>query len=203
MKMNSNYIGEYSNLFERVLSTGYQFSFSSMTIERRIAYSSYFQQIETDSYNVAPIINDGDLVKNIFPELAINLLDVPIYNQCLWAAIGYLYIQKETRLSFECIFLYLPLTKMYELFPLYHEMDFSQLIKLFNEMYEEKSALAILLDKYRYSLKDISHRIGVSYDTLSSAKQRRRDINKLDVDVLLKLARIFNVRVETIAEIRI
>ena len=201
--MNSNYIGEYSNLFERVLSTGYQFSFSSMTIERRIAYSSYFQQIETDSYNVAPIINDNDLVKNIFPELAINLLEVPIYNQCLWAAIGYLYIQKETRLSFECIFLYLPLTKMYELFPLYHEMDFSQLIKLFNEMYEEKSALAILLDKYRYSLKDISHKIDVSYDTLSSAKQRRRDINKLNVDVLLKLARIFNVRVETIAEIRI
>ena len=201
--MNSNYIGEYSNLFERVLSTGYQFSYSSLTIERRIAYSSYFQQIETDFYNTAPIINDGDLVKNIFPELAINLLEVPIYNQCLWAAIGYLYIQKETRLSFECIFLYLPLTKMYELFPLYHEMDFSQLIKLFNEMYEEKSVLAILLDKYHYSLKDISNKIDVSYDTLSSAKQRRRDINKLNVNVLLKLARVFNVRVETIAEIRI
>ena len=109
----------------------------------------------------------------------------------------------RSKLSFECIFLYIPLTKIYELFPLYHEMDFSHVVKLFNELYEKESAFSILLKKYKYSLKEIAERIGVPYDTLYSFKQRRRDIKKINIESALKLSNIFNVRIETIAEIRI
>lgn len=201
--MNSNYLYEYANEFERVLSTGYQYHYSTLTIEKLIARSSYFQKIEVDEYNGAPIIQDADLIKQIYPELNINLLELPIYNQCLWASEAYLRIQKESKLSFECIFLYIPLTKIYELFPLYHEMDFSHVVKLFNELYEKESAFSILLKKYKYSLKEIAERIGVPYDTLYSFKQRRRDIKKINIESALKLSNIFNVRIETIAEIRI
>ena len=201
--MNSNYLYEYANEFERVLSTGYQYHYSTLTIEKLIARSSYFQKIEVDEYNGSPIIQDADLIKQIYPELNINLLELPIYNQCLWASEAYLRIQKESKLSFECIFLYIPLTKIYELFPLYHEMDFSHVVKLFNELYEKESAFSILLKKYKYSLKEIAERIGVPYDTLYSFKQRRRDIKKINIELALKLSNIFNVRIETIAEIRI
>ena len=201
--MNSNYLYEYANEFERVLSTGYQYHYSTLTIEKLIARSSYFQKIETDSYNSAPIIQDSDLIKQLFSELNINLLELPVYNQCLWAAEAYLRIQGESKLSFECIFLYIPLTKMYELFPLYHEMDFSHIVKYFNELYEKESVLSILLQRYDYSLKEIAEKIDIPYDTLYSFKQRRRDIKKYNIEDVLKLSRIFDVRVETITETRI
>ena len=51
--------------------------------------------------------------------------------------------------------------------------------------------------------KDISHFIDVPYDTLYSVKQRRRDIKKLDFDVLYKLSNVFNVRLETLTETKI
>ena len=89
---------------------------------------------------------------------------------------------------------------MYEYFPLYHEMDFSHIIKEFKRLFEEKSALGLLIEKYHYSLTDIAKQTGISYDLLSSLKQRRRDIKKTSVEVVARLSRIFNVRIETIAE---
>lgn len=90
---------------------------------------------------------------------------------------------------------------MYEYFPLYHEMDFSHIIKEFKRLYSEKSVLGLLIDRYHYSLTDIAKQIGVSYDLLSSLKQRRRDIRKASVEVVVKLSQLLNVRIETLSEV--
>lgn len=196
--MNINYLYEISSKLERVLSLGYQNKFSSSFIERQISYSPYFQKVEKSNQFVSSIINEEQLLKEIYPD--INDVDCPKYNQCMWTSEAYLRIQENTGLTFECIFLYIPINKMYEYFPLYHEMDFSHIIEVFKSLHSEKSVLSILIDKYHYSLKDVSHFIDVSYDTLYSAKQRRRDIKKLDFDVLYKLSNVFNVRLETLTE---
>ena len=199
--MNSLYLEEYINIFERVLSVGYINNYSTPSIERLISYSSYFQGIEKDKSGFAPISEDNAIIKEFFPDFKKGLLDVKVYNQCLWAAESYLRIQGETGLTFECIFQYISINKMYEYFPLYHEMDFSHIINEFKRLYEDKSVLSILIDKYHYSLMDISKRTGISYDMLSSLKQRRRDIRKASVEIVTKLSQIFNVRIETIGEI--
>ena len=201
--MNSQYLYEYANTFERVLSVAYEYNFSTPALERLISYSPYFQGIEKDNKGPAPIINDGDLVKDFFPNFKKDLLEVPSYNQCLWAAESFLRIQGETGLTFECIFLYIPISKMYEYFYLYHEMDFSHIIMEFNRLFKEKSVLEILIEKYHYSLNDIAEQINISYETLSSLKRRRRDIKKASIELVIKLSQIFNVRIETIAEIAI
>ena len=198
--MNSQYLYEYANIFERVLSTSYEYNYSTSAIERLISYSSFFQSIEKDNNGFAPIISESALINSFFPNLKKDLSEIPSYNQCLWAAESFLRIQGETGLTFECIFLYIPISKMYEYFPLYHEMDFSHIIKEFKRLYALRSAFDILVDKYHYSLKDIAKRVSVSYDLISSLKNRRRDIKKTNVDIAIKLSLIFNVRVETIAE---
>ena len=159
--------------------------------------------MENDNNVLSPTIGDIDLIKVLFPDQNINLLDVPTYNQCLWSAEAYLRIQGATGLTFEAIFIYLPIGKMYELFSLYHEMDFSEVINLFNDLYKEKSVFAILLKRYKYNLVYVSNVTGIPYDTLYSLKHRRRDIKKVSVEVITNLSRIFRVRIETIAEIRI
>ena len=201
--MNSNYLYEYSSLFERVLSVAHYLHYSTATLERLISYSPYFQNIENDKNSFPPITNDKTLINSLFYDQTVNIEEIPIYNQCLWAAEAYLRIQEATSLTFEAIFLYMPISKMYSLFPIYHEMDFSQIINEFNILFNKESTLSILLKKYNYSLKDISIRCNISYATLFSLKQRKRDIKKANTEICINLAKIFNVRVETIAEIKI
>lgn len=199
--MKSQYLYEYANIFERVLSLAYENNYSTPSLERLISYSSYFQNIEKDKNGLAPIVSETSLIKDFFPSLKVNMLKIPTYNQCLWAAESFLRIQGETGLTFECIFLYISINKMYEYFPLYHEMDFSHIIKEFKRLYSEKSVLGLLIDRYHYSLTDIAKQIGVSYDLLSSLKRRRRDIRKASVEVVVKLSQLLNVRIETLAEV--
>ena len=201
--MNSNYLYEYANLLERVLSFSYKNKYSLNATERAISYSSFFQLVEKSEGVIAPIVEDSVLVKQLFPEINCSLKDVPTFKECLWAAESYLWIQEKTHLTFECIFLYIPLKKMYEYFPIYHEMDFSRIVEEFYRLFKEKSAFAILLEKYKYLLVDIAQECSCSYDVLYSYKQRRRDIKKASVELVKKLSCIFHTRIETIAELKV
>lgn len=201
--MNERYLYEYVNLFERVLSVAYEQKYSPAALEKRIAYSSYFQAIEEDKDTFAPVIAEKDLIKSVFPEINVDLENVLQYNQCVWAAESYLRIQGKTGLTFEAIFLYLPIQRMYLCFGLYHEMDFSQIVNHFEELYAEKSILTLLLKRYRYPLTLVAEQTKIPYATLSSLKKRKRDIKKASVEMVASLARFLHVRIETLSEIRI
>ncbi len=200
--MNNNYLNDYIDLFERVLSSSYAYKYSTHALEKNISYSPFFQCIEVDE-GLPPIICDSCLIKEVLPEAKIDLTTVPIYKECLWAAESYLRIQEETHFTFELIFLYIPIKKMYEYFAIYHEMDFSQIVKEFKRLYEEKSAFNLLINNYQFKIKDVSKITNISYETLVSLNNRRRDIKKVNVEVVSKLARFLRVRVETLSEIRL
>ena len=201
--MRYSYLLEYADLFARVLSIGYEKEYTTSSIERLISYSPYFQAIEKDQLGFAPIITDVALIRALFPDLNINLTNRPIYIQCMWAAESYLRIQGETGLTFECIFLYIPLNKMYSYFPIYHEMDFSHIVNEFKRLYQEQSALSIIMDKYGYSIEEFADRTKISYETLYSLKKRRRDIKKISVAVASVLSYALHVRLETVCELKI
>ena len=198
--MNSNYLYEYTNLFERVLSTAYQYKYHLVALERNISYSSFFQSLERNNI-VAPYIDESSLLKQVFPDLEINAVDVKTYNQCMWAAEAYIHIQNEFGFTFELIFLYIPIKKMYQYFDLYHEMDFSQILEEFKRLFIKNSVLSILIDNYGYSVKNISEISKISYETISSLKQRKRDIKKANVESIVILSSILHVRIETLSEI--
>lgn len=201
--MNSYYVFEYAELFGRILSIGYLKEYTTASIERSVSYSSYFQQIEKDNYAFAPLETSTSFFRSVFPDLKDDFAKMPLYNECLWAAEAYMRIQGKTRLTFECIFLYIPIKKMYSYFLIYHEMDFSHIIKRFEELYSEQSALSIIVDKYGYFLEDISQQTGISYNTLYSLKSRRRDIRKINIETASKLSIFLHMRMKTICEIKI
>lgn len=201
--MRYSYFYDYAALLTRVLSIGYKKEYTTSSIERLISYSSYFQQVEKDKYILAPIITEKDLINSFYPDLVDEINKYQIFVQCMWAAESYLKIQGKTGLTFECIFLYIPLAKMYQYFPVYHEMDFSQIEKEFERLYKEESALSKIIEKYGYTLGEISNNVGISYQTLYSLKKRRRDIKKINVELAHKLACFLHVRMETVCEIRI
>ena len=201
--MNSEYFYDYVDSLERILSVAQYYNYSTKALERHISYSPFFQSIEVNIDGLSPFINDYLLTKTLFPEIEVDIANVPEYVECLWAAEAYLHIQLETRLTFEAIFIYLPISKMYQFFLIYHEMDFSHIVQEFKNIYLHRSIFAVLLDRYQYSLVYVSEQTKIPYDTLYSLKKRRRDAKKVNVESVVKLARLFNVRLETFAEMKI
>ena len=199
--MNNVYLDEYTSLFGTVLSYAYKIRYSLDALAREVSYSSFFQEIEKDRDTLPSYITDRELLMEIFNNTYRESLPITSYNQCLWAAESYLRIQEETKLTFEAIFIYLPIEKIYQYFDLYHEMDFSQIVKEFIRLFNEESVLSILMKKYGYSLKGVSEKLDISYDTLKSLKNRTRDVKKVDINIIYKLSSFFNVRMETIAEL--
>ena len=201
--MKNNYVDDYIEILERVLSIGYKINYSTEALEKEIALSSFFQKVESN-HNELPIINtDQEVVKEIFKNENVNLDETPTYKQCLWAAESFLRIQDKTKLTFEAIFLYISIQKMYEFFNLYHEMDFCQIVDQFVKLHEEKSVLTLLLEKKKISIKELSDKTNIPYETLYSLKQRRRDIKNINVFSAVTLASLLNVRVETLAELSV
>jgi len=198
--MSDLYLYEYASVLERVLSYGVANKYSTHTVERLVSYSPFFQELEISATPFRPYITSEDLLKTLYGEHALEKSETPTFKQCLWASEAYLRIQMETRLTFEAIFLYLPLANMYELFTIYHEMDFSQIVDEFKSRQSKKSVLSILLESRRVSLTLLAEKTGISYDVLASVRSRRRSIQKLSVAQALSIASFFRVRVETVVE---
>lgn len=199
--MDINYLYEYTDLLERVISVAYELNYRISSVERQISYSPFFQKIEKSNYGMPPIITDIELIKQIYSNRDINIGDIPVYKKCLWSAEAYLRIQEACKLTFETIFLYIPIKKMFEYFDLYHEMDFSQIVDEFNRLYASKSVLSILLDRYECTIKDVAEKLHVSYKTIYSYKHRCRDIKKMEAKPAYELATLLRVRLETLLEL--
>ena len=201
MKENDFY--NYVDLLERVLSFSYKERFTFDFVEKTISRSSFFKSIEKQDILPPQFLSDAQLLKTLFPfekELKYN---VPVYNQCLWASESYMWIQKKTKLTFEAIFIFVPLKEMYSKFDLYHEMDFSQIVDYFNEKRKKTSVVDLLFKKFKYSVKEVAEKTGIPYNTLVSLKNKRRSISGFNVKSLNSLANVFHVRIETIAELEV
>lgn len=199
--MNEIYLVEYTNVFERLLSYAHENGYSFKGLERDISRSSFFQHIEKYDIPFPLVVDDNTLARSIFSDPSIDLMEVRSYNQCMWAAEAYLRIQNDTRLSFEAIFLYIPIVKMFDYFQLYHEMDFSHVVNEFRRLFRKQSILSILINNFHYQIKYVSDSVGLSYDTLYSYKQRRRNIKKMSAETAYALASLFKVRMETLLEL--
>lgn len=198
--MNDTYFDEIVGVLEQVLSYAYAKDFSLDLVEKEISKSSFFQLVEKRKDNIIPFVDEIKLISKIFGETPNDLAKIPTYRECAWAAESYCHIQKETRLTFEAIFLYIPIDKMYEYFPLYHEMDFFHIVNEFSRLFFKTSVLSLLIDKRNISIKYIAKETGISYASIFSYKKRRRDIKKMSAEAACILANIFDVRIETILE---
>ena len=100
-------------------------------------------------------------------------------------------------ITFGISFIILPLKKALSLYKLYHEMDYSQIYSLFDELMGHSYLDAILKNK-NISSMELSRRSGVSFPTINALRYKQRDISKLEAKLLFKLAKSLNVKITTL-----
>ena len=191
----------YLDCLAAAFSYGHEQVYREEIIEKRIAYSPFFQTLEREEDSPILYMSIESLLASLFYDSRKKEYSYKNYSQCSWVAELYWRIQKESKLTFEAVFLYLPLKKAYQMYPIYHEMDFSQAIAFFQELRQKKTVLSLAMKRQEMANALLAFASGVSYSTIGALRIGRRDIRQVATIHVLKMARALHVRLETLLEV--
>ena len=193
-----NNYDSYLDVLSDILSLAYKYKYSLAAVESRITKSFYFQTLVKNVDDPSLYKNKDLLIKEFFYDLPYKINLVDKYNECYWASEAYLKIISKTGCTFEVVFLYIPIEEMYNYFPIYHEMDFDQIINRFKELFIHKSIIHKASKRLGYSLLDISKETDIPYPTLAALSTRKRDIRNLNGISLYKLSQALHIQIESL-----
>lgn len=115
-----------------------------------------------------------------------------VYNDAYWCGYSYFEIFLRTKKSFSYIFLKLPLVKMMDIYPIYHEMDISSLLDLFAKQEQEKTILRALCEQNRISLPKLSTSTGIGLATLSKYNADDKALYNASFQNIVKIMNYFH-----------
>ena len=118
-----------------------------------------------------------------------------IYNDAYWCGYSYFELQQRLKKPFSYLFLKLPLSKMMDIYPIFHEMDFSALLDFFEKEKDKKTILRALCEQRRCSLSKVSASTGINQATLSKYNADDEALLKGSFQNVYKISKYFNAPV--------
>ena len=191
-----DYVQKYENVLTYILgrsiARGYSFSY----IERSIAYSATFSEFEKSNVTQIAFSSNEKIYSELFDDDNNDYKENP-YDIYGW--LGYIYIHLFLRFktTFEMLFIALPIETAISMYPIYHEMDISQIddylsIELF------PSSLSCIMKKHNITMQELASKTNIPFATIRSLKLGYRDIDKLEVLKATLIASALNVKTETL-----
>lgn len=136
-------------------------------------------------------------LENIFFDITRRRIDKDesfgIYNDAYWCGYSYFEIQRRLKKSFSFLFLKLPLSKMMDIYPVFHEMDFSSLFQFFKEEDQKKTILRALCEEKKRSIRELSYATGINAATLSKYNASDESLFRGSFENIYKIAKHFDV----------
>lgn len=109
-----------------------------------------------------------------------------------WTGWALAYYQWETSMRFEQIIQYVPIAEIKALYSPYHEMDIRQFVDKMNELYKKakpETNLKTMRLKAGLSQRELAEYSGVPVRTIQQYEQRQKNINKAQVEYLVRLSK--------------
>lgn len=120
-----------------------------------------------------------------------------------WTGWALAYFQSTTRLTFGEINDFRSIGDVRRMYPKYHEMDVRQFCDSMKEAYfamHPMTCLQIQRKQAGISQKMLADMSGIPLKTIQQYEQRRKDINRANVDYVLSMARVMNCDIEVLLE---
>lgn len=109
-----------------------------------------------------------------------------------WTGWALAYYQWETSMRFEQIIQYVPIADIKALYSPYHEMDIRQFADKMNELYKKakpETNLKTMRLKAGLSQRELAEYSGVPVRTIQQYEQRQKNINKAQVEYLVRMSK--------------
>ena len=195
-----NDVKAMKELFARLFVIALQNKANLLSFTTLLARSELVKKIERDEYDDyfnKPLVD-------IFFDITGNRIkedhSYGIYNDAYWCGYSYFELHLRTKIPFSYIFLKLPLTTMVDIYPVYHEMDFSSLLDYFSRLSEEKTILRLLCEQKGSSLTKVSKATGINVNTLAKYNADDAALYKASFQNVMKIASFFDAPVSLFIE---
>lgn len=116
-----------------------------------------------------------------------------IYDDAFWCGNVYCYIQEKTNKPLSYILLKMSFDNLINYYPLYHEMDYSEILDVFLEESKKHSILSLLCNIKGYSLPRLSKITGISLSTLKKYSSSDEYLYKASFQKIYALINVFDV----------
>ena len=192
--MNDFEIRSIREIFARLFVIGVQNKINFKSFLRMLEKSKYLNLIEKNGYD--DYLNKP--IEILFYDITGYQIDKDtsygIYNDAYWCGQNYFDLFLTLKKSFSYIFLKLPLDTMMNIYPIYHEMDFSSLVVYFKEIEQKETIIRILCNNNHCSLNDVSKATNINLGSLIKYNMSDELLRKASFQNINKLIDYFDVR---------
>ena len=187
-------IQSYVETLACLLSYGNQQRFSPSFVERSIAYSQPFSELENGNSRMLAFSSSRQICLEVFFASSPTFKGDEIYTDFGWIAETYIHLFLQHRpMTFEFLFLAFPLSEMVEKYPLFHEMDHSQIEEEYRNRIQY-SKLDVILKRLNISTSRLAQDTGISMYTIRSLRYGYRQMGKTEAETVIKIASYLGIK---------
>ena len=178
-------------IFARLFVTAIQNRINFAAFTTMLAKSDFVKKIEEDKYDDYFNKSLEDILYHVTNHEMIAEDSYGVYNEAYWCGVSYFNLYQKFNKPFAYLFLKLPLSKMMELYVIFHEMDVSSLYDYFQKIDQQKTILRALCENKKCSLTKLSDATGISATTLSKYNASDEALYKGSFQNIIKIANFF------------
>ena len=170
------------------------------------ARSEYGQMFERGNPSVIAGMSGVEIAERILRQSLGTELPEPRFEQDrspeYWAGWALAEYQWHTGRRFKDIFAYVPLSRIIDMYPVYHEMDVRQFVRDMELAFQEESdsKLKHLRENRGLSQHDLAERTGVNLRSIQTYEQQLGAIDKAQAHKVYKLAMALSCNMEDLLE---
>jgi len=183
---------KYIDYFSRIFVLAIDSKLHPMVITNTLSNSPLLKDIELNNYSELSNNSPAILFSHYFNIPVYDDISLFNYNNAYWCGSIYMSLFYKYRKPFSYIFLKLPLSKLLDMYPVYHEMDISGVYEIFESAMDNNSILTLLLEKHSMKLNELSNVTNVSINVLKKYKNNDSYIYKGSFNNLHRIALALN-----------
>ena len=195
--LSDDYVTKYQDVLGYLIGRAVDEGYSPRHIEKMIAYSSTFSSLEKSDITEIAFSSKEALFDKIFETKNKPVFSYNPYDIYGW--IGYIYIRLffDLKITFEFLFIALPIDDAINMYHLYHEMDYQQLLQAVKSRIV-KTNLNTILENRAISSAKLASLSNVPLSTVVALRYGHRDINKTEAYSLLRIANVLKIKIESL-----
>ncbi|MDO4940560.1 MAG: hypothetical protein Q4E33_02585 [Erysipelotrichaceae bacterium] len=159
-----------------------------VTITDTIAKSDLIEDIEKDKYDIILNNSTKDIFIHLFPSAFILDEYKTKFDEGYWCGYVYMNLFYHFKKPFSYLFLKLPLTKLLDMYEVFHQMDISQMYIEFERIEKENTIMELLLIKNKMSITRLSKISKVPIRTISYYKKSDYNLYKGSYENIRRIA---------------
>lgn len=176
------------DFFSKVISLAIETRIHLEVITDSISKSTLVKSIERNDYSLFYSKTYYEIFLDIFGASFVSDNSFMKYDEGYWCGYVYMNLFYKYKKPLSYIFLKMPLSKLLDMYKIYHEMDISQVYEIYEKEIEKESIISLLLKKHSISLENLSKKTGVSSRTISYYKNSDDNLYNGSFDNLARIS---------------